>query len=47
MSLYQSELKEYPHPRSLKFIKELAQTNGVKVGLSYSENFMLIRSINE
>jgi len=47
MSLYQSELRKYPHPRSLDFIKELAKTNGIKVGLNYSENFMLIRSVNE
>ena len=47
MALYNSELREYPHPRSLVFIKELAKMNGVKVGLKYSENFMLIRSINE
>ena len=47
MGLYQSELRKYPHPRSLEFIKELAKTNGIKVGLNYSENFMLIRSINE
>lgn len=45
MSIYTSELRDYPHPRSLQFIKELAKTNGVKVGLKYSENFMLIRSV--
>ena len=47
MRLYESELREYPHPRSLRFIKELAKTNGIKVGLNYSENFMLIRNVNE
>ena len=46
MACYKSELREYPHPRSLQFIKELAKTNGIKVGLEYSENFMLIRGIN-
>jgi len=46
MSKYKSELREYPHPRSLKHIKELAKVNGTKVGLNYSENFMLIRSVN-
>ena len=45
MSIYKSELKEYPHPRSLTFIKELAKSNGVKVGLKFSENFKLIRQI--
>ncbi len=45
MSLYQSELRDYPHPRSLQHIKELAKVNGTKVGLEYSENFMLVRRI--
>ena len=45
MSKYSSELREYPHPRSLQHIKELAKVNGTKVGLNYSENFILIRGI--
>ena len=45
MALYKSELRKYPHPRSLQFIKELAKTNGIKVGLKYSENFITIRNI--
>lgn len=45
MEKYKSELRNYPHPRSLKYIKEIAKVNGIKVGLDYSENFMLIRSI--
>lgn len=47
MNTYKSELRDYPHPRSLKYLKELARTNGVKVGLNYSENFMLIREIKK
>ncbi len=47
MAIYKSELREYPHPRSLQFIKEMAKTNGVKSGLKYSENFILIRNIIE
>lgn len=47
MSKYISELREYPHPRSLQHIKELAKVNGTKVGLNYSENFTLIRSIGK
>lgn len=45
MAIYDSELRDYPHPRSLQFIKELAKTNGIKIGLNYSENFMLVRQI--
>jgi len=46
MSEYKSELKEYPHPRSLKYIKDLSMINGAKAGLHCSENFMLVRSVN-
>jgi LmbE family N-acetylglucosaminyl deacetylase len=47
MKKYTSELREYPHPRSLEYIKKLAEVNGAKVGLAYSENFKLIRSVEE
>ncbi len=47
MKQYTSELREYPHPRSLEYIKKLAEINGAKVGLAYSENFKLIRSVDE
>jgi LmbE family N-acetylglucosaminyl deacetylase len=47
MSKYVSELREYPHPRSLQHIKELAKVNGTKVGLDYCENFTLIRSVGK
>lgn len=46
MAQYGSELREYPHPRSLNHLKELAKVNGTKVGLNYSENFMIVRNIN-
>lgn len=46
MAQYSSELREYPHPRSLQHLKELAKVNGTKVGLNYSENFMLVRNVN-
>lgn len=46
MSEYASELREYPHPRSLKHLKELAKVSGTKNGLNYCENFILVRQIN-
>ena len=46
MAEYASELREYPHPRSLRHLKELAKVNGTKNGLNYSENFKLVRQIN-
>ncbi|MEI7474097.1 MAG: PIG-L deacetylase family protein [bacterium] len=45
MAKYNSELRDYPHPRSLQHINELSKVNGTKVGLKYSENFMLVRAI--
>lgn len=45
MGLYASELRQYPHPRSLQYIKELASINGKKVGLEYAESFMLVRDV--
>ena len=46
MRCYQSELCEYPHPRSLEAIKIRAQDWGSKVGVFYAEAFQLIREIN-
>lgn len=43
MKIYQSELRESTHPRSLEHLKLYAKTNGTKVGLEYSENFILVR----
>lgn len=45
LSKYSSELNEYPHPRSLKYIKDLAAINGAAVGMMYCENFELVRYI--
>ncbi|EKE02085.1 MAG: LmbE family protein [uncultured bacterium] len=45
MSKYKSELREYPHPRSLQHIRELAKVNGAQIGLDYCERFALIRSV--
>jgi LmbE family N-acetylglucosaminyl deacetylase len=45
MSCYKSELKEFPHPRSLKAITALAEKRGSEAGLQAAEAFMLIREI--
>lgn len=44
---YKSELREYPHPRSLLHVKELAKFRGVCLGLSFAEAFCLVRAIKE
>lgn len=46
LSCYQSELRDYPHPRSLEHVKRAAQFYGAQVGLNYCERFQIVRSIN-
>ena len=38
-------MREYPHSRSIKGVKIMAQDWGRKVGRNYVESFELIRSI--
>jgi LmbE family N-acetylglucosaminyl deacetylase len=45
MSEYKSELKEFPHPRSLEAISALAKIRGATIGVEAAEAFMLIREI--
>lgn len=45
MSAYQSEIGEYPHPRSTEALTITAKHWGVKVGLKAAEAFMLVREI--
>ena len=42
---YQSEIRKYPHPRSLEGIKIYAKQVGITVGLEAAEPFHLIRYI--
>lgn len=45
MSLYKTELKEYPHPRSLEAISALAKVRGSTIGVNAAEAFMLVREM--
>lgn len=45
MKAYDSELRDYPHPRSLKGIELNAQYHGMRVGREYVEAFKSIRVI--
>jgi LmbE family N-acetylglucosaminyl deacetylase len=45
LSRYATELRSYPHPRSADAIRALATATGLKVGLRYAEEFMVIRDI--
>ena len=42
---YKTELREYPHPRSLEGVKLNAKYWGMKVGLEYAEAFKVVRII--
>ena len=45
MQAYSSELRKFPHPRSLEVIEALAKKRGSEVGVKYAEAFYLIREI--
>lgn len=45
MAKYVSEIKDYPHPRSLTAIKLNARNWGIKVGVKYAEVFQTIRVV--
>ncbi len=45
MEKYRTELRDYPHPRSLKGIRQVAETWGMKTGIPYAEAFKTIRTI--
>ncbi len=42
MEVYQSEVREYPHPRSLKAIEILMQKRGTETGVAYAEAFEVV-----
>ncbi len=44
---YKSELKKYPHSRSLEALKSLAKYRGVSSGFKYAEGFILVRSLKD
>jgi len=45
MSVYKTELKEHPHPRSLEAIVVYARRRGMEIQAEAAEAFMLIREI--
>lgn len=42
---YESEIRQYPHPRSPEAIKIYAQRNGIIIGKEAAERFVLIKGI--
>lgn len=45
LKCYQSELGEYPHPRSEKAVRILSHKRGIDVGLDHAEAFHCVRQI--
>jgi LmbE family N-acetylglucosaminyl deacetylase len=45
--MYKSEVRKFPHPRSVEAIKNLAIFRGIESGLKNAEAFQLIRKIND
>jgi LmbE family N-acetylglucosaminyl deacetylase len=45
LSVYENELRERPHPRSVETIEENARVWGSKAGLSAAEPFKILRTV--
>ncbi len=45
LQIYESEIREFPHPRSVEAIKTLARKRGTEVGINSAEAFELIRDV--
>ena len=44
-SKYRTELRDYPHPRSIQHLKELDVARGLEVGQGLTETFVLLRKL--
>ena len=45
-SCYRTEMRQYPHPRSVEYLRAADKIEGLKVGLSVAESFVLVRCID-
>ena len=45
LKIYKSEIRKYPHSRSLKNVRALAQVRGTSCGRNYAEAFVVSRII--
>jgi len=44
---YESEIEDFPHPRSLESIENLCIQRGIEAGCKKAESFYIVRSIND
>ena len=47
LSFYESEIREFPFPRSREGLLSQARTRGMHSGTHFAEAFRLVRSINQ
>ena len=45
-SCYSTELRDYPHPRSVQHLRETDKAAGLRVGLLAAEEFVLLRKLD-
>jgi LmbE family N-acetylglucosaminyl deacetylase len=45
MAIYETEVREHPHPRSLEAMRQIAYRNGAAVGLRAAEIFQLVLEV--
>ena len=43
---YYTELREYPHPRSVQYLRETDKAAGLRVGMLAAEEFILLRKLD-
>ncbi len=43
---YSTELRDYPHPRSVQYLRETDKAAGLRIGLLAAEEFVLLRKID-
>lgn len=46
LAVYEGEMRDWPHPRSLKAVEHLARWRGAQVGCDAAEAFMLLRHVD-
>lgn len=47
IKIYQTELRDFPHPRSVEAVDAYDKAAGIRVGVKCAENFMLLRRIDK
>ena len=45
MQCYESEMRDYPNPRSIKGVQTYAQFRGIQSGFHYAEAFMVMKDV--